>query len=571
MTFSSSSPGGPALLAAFDAVDERLNDAADAALFGLTGDELWKGIMQVRRVAARVDAVGLGLVAEAAGRDLANLAGAPGDTAGLLRSRVLFTPAEAKRRVQIARSLGRDDLAATRTALGHGLIDLDQAGILVDTVRAMGKARVDPDVMASAQDCLLGYARRFDPTGLARLARLLLACVLPDREKKSQRRAREGRRFTMRNRGDGTHALSGSLDDASAVLLAACLDPLAAPQPGVNGERDPRPAAMRHADALIELAGQYVRYGPRDHDGADHPADHTCPTAGGADCDHTCSAHPGNANRDTTTGQDGNPDSDGDDLGFPDPDSLYDPGFPHDQADHDHEHEDDDEDSDNDADPDGPGDTDGAGGSGGQGSHGGDTARHGHGHPGHRPGNPPARAASRTAPRPGGAQLLVTCNLRSLTGPDDGTFFGPETINHIPLTRATLERFTCEGTVRRIVLDPKSVPLDVGRRSRTVTPAIRAAVILRDRHCTFPYCDRPASWSDCHHAHHWTKGGETSLTNIVLACTSHHDKAHHGWDVRIGPHGRAEWRAPHHEDPTGTWHTNQLRQPRHPYDKPLKT
>ncbi|MGI8696060.1 MAG: DUF222 domain-containing protein, partial [Mycobacteriales bacterium] len=61
-----------------------------------------------------------------------------------------------------------------------------------------------------------------------------------------------------------------------------------------------------------------------------------------------------------------------------------------------------------------------------------------------------------------------------------------------------------------------SVPLDVGRAAYTVPPSLRRALILRDRGCSFPGCDRPAAWCEAHHVRHWVDGGETALPNLVL-------------------------------------------------------
>jgi hypothetical protein len=62
-----------------------------------------------------------------------------------------------------------------------------------------------------------------------------------------------------------------------------------------------------------------------------------------------------------------------------------------------------------------------------------------------------------------------------------------------------------------------SLPLDIGY-SDTIPASIRRAVILRDRHCAWPGCHRPAAWCDVHHIIHKEDGGKTSVTNCVLLC-----------------------------------------------------
>jgi len=65
-----------------------------------------------------------------------------------------------------------------------------------------------------------------------------------------------------------------------------------------------------------------------------------------------------------------------------------------------------------------------------------------------------------------------------------------------------------------------------------VAGSVRRAVDARDRHCRWPGCDRPSSWSTPHHLRHWTKGGSTNLTNLMLLCYRHHWMAHEGgWQL----------------------------------------
>jgi hypothetical protein len=92
---------------------------------------------------------------------------------------------------------------------------------------------------------------------------------------------------------------------------------------------------------------------------------------------------------------------------------------------------------------------------------------------------------------------------------------------------------SCDASVRRIVLGAASEPLDVGRATPVVRASIRRAVVIRDRGCTFPGCDRPPSWTDAHHVRHWADGGETRVSNLVLLCRPHHRLVHHDFGVRM--------------------------------------
>ena len=78
--------------------------------------------------------------------------------------------------------------------------------------------------------------------------------------------------------------------------------------------------------------------------------------------------------------------------------------------------------------------------------------------------------------------------------------------------------------------------LDVGRKTRTIPPALRRALLARDRQCRFPGCN--ARRCDAHHVQHWADGGATRLDNLVLLCRRHHRAVHEeGFRVRMGPSG----------------------------------
>ena len=91
----------------------------------------------------------------------------------------------------------------------------------------------------------------------------------------------------------------------------------------------------------------------------------------------------------------------------------------------------------------------------------------------------------------------------------------------------TARQLACDATVSRVITGAASQPLNVGRNTKVVPPALRRAVAVRDGGCAFPGCDRPSSWCDAHHVDHWADGGSTSLANLVLLCRRHHRLVHH--------------------------------------------
>jgi hypothetical protein len=95
------------------------------------------------------------------------------------------------------------------------------------------------------------------------------------------------------------------------------------------------------------------------------------------------------------------------------------------------------------------------------------------------------------------------------------------------LAAETARRLACDGSILALIENEKGQPLSIGRKSRTIPPALRRALRVRDRGCRFPGCTHTA-FIDGHHVKHWADGGETSLGNLVLLCRRHHRMVHEG-------------------------------------------
>jgi len=95
---------------------------------------------------------------------------------------------------------------------------------------------------------------------------------------------------------------------------------------------------------------------------------------------------------------------------------------------------------------------------------------------------------------------------------------------------------------------PPAEPLDLGRATRTISPAQRRALAIRDGGCRFPGCSAPPIWCDGHHVIHWLDGGRTDLANLVLLCRRHHRAVHEGgWTIHSDHHGRVTFLPPARE------------------------
>ncbi|MEU1207855.1 DUF222 domain-containing protein [Nocardia sp. NPDC005825] len=114
------------------------------------------------------------------------------------------------------------------------------------------------------------------------------------------------------------------------------------------------------------------------------------------------------------------------------------------------------------------------------------------------------------------------------------------------------------------VLDGDGMPIYLQRSRRTANRAQRLALLARDKGCTRPGCEQPASMCAAHHVNDWAKGGPTDINNLTLACDHCHalvNDSAEGWKTVVmgkdSPYrGRTGWIAPKSLDPTGTPRVN---------------
>src|ERR1700716_2643978 len=136
------------------------------------------------------------------------------------------------------------------------------------------------------------------------------------------------------------------------------------------------------------------------------------------------------------------------------------------------------------------------------------------------------------------AQIQVTTSLETLRGLPGAAAADLE-LSPLPISAKTVERLACDASITRIVLGSDSMVIDVGRARRTVSGPARKALNVRDKHCTWPGCERPASWCSGHHLQHWAHSGTNEPPNLTLLCGSHHWMVHEGnWQIVRGDDGR---------------------------------
>jgi hypothetical protein len=128
-------------------------------------------------------------------------------------------------------------------------------------------------------------------------------------------------------------------------------------------------------------------------------------------------------------------------------------------------------------------------------------------------------------------RVVVTTDLDTLRGQlgERG-----RTEDGLELAPAVVRRLACDADIVPAALGGSGVVLDVGRSHRLVTASIWTALMVRDRHCSFPGCRRPPIMCHAHHIDSWASGGATSLDNLVLLCGHHHRMIHQTpWQVRL--------------------------------------
>jgi hypothetical protein len=100
-------------------------------------------------------------------------------------------------------------------------------------------------------------------------------------------------------------------------------------------------------------------------------------------------------------------------------------------------------------------------------------------------------------------QVVVHVDAATLKDHADGRC----ELEHGPaLSVETVRRISCDSTLVRLDENEHGEVLDVGRKTRSIPPALRRALNSRDSGCRFPGCTFHR-FVDAHHVNHWADGG----------------------------------------------------------------
>jgi hypothetical protein len=131
-------------------------------------------------------------------------------------------------------------------------------------------------------------------------------------------------------------------------------------------------------------------------------------------------------------------------------------------------------------------------------------------------------------------EVAVTVDARTAVASNGET--GVSVLAGTRLGPRILEETLCHGVVEVVGIAENAVPLNLGRRSRTVPRKLRRYVLTRDGGCTVEGCTSRYRL-EVHHTPPWSYGGETNDEDLITLCWYHHHVAVHreGLDIlRIG-------------------------------------
>ncbi len=202
-------------------------------------------------------------------------------TAALLRQALVISAADARARVAAAgQILPRPVLTGGEAppilpelaqAVDGGCVGAEHVKIIVETM-----AKVPVKVPARARDLceqtLVDTAVDCDPNYLGHAAQRILDRVDPDGEWDDTTPASKMElHFGTRSTRTGLTPIRGQLDDYGVEVVKKAIDGLSAPRPEQDGVRDPRPAATRAAQALVEALARFLDTGTAPLNGGERP------------------------------------------------------------------------------------------------------------------------------------------------------------------------------------------------------------------------------------------------------------------------------------------------------------
>ena len=238
-------------------------DALRESVSSLRPQELLEAVCGIEVLTRKAHAAMLELVA---GLDAAKVAGEQGFgtpwrllsamldlSAGQARARMRDAEQLATRRTLTGEVLPAR-LPVTAAALASGAIGTGQLKVITQTMAALPSA-ISQDDRDWAEAALAEHAHNFDPRRLRVIAQRIIDQLDPDGPApvEPDEPCPAAGELHIRDRRDGGISLEGWLDALHGTAFRGLIEQLAQPRPLAEDIPDPRTAAQRNADALVEI------------------------------------------------------------------------------------------------------------------------------------------------------------------------------------------------------------------------------------------------------------------------------------------------------------------------------
>lgn len=265
--------------AALSSVEQALGTLISARLDRVDDDEIPDLAVAVEKVARLAAVAQCKLAGEVHQRELDTFHGYT-STSSYLRDLLHVTGSTGARRVKNAATLlSRTNLLGEALPAKYphlaapviaGTASLEHAAV---AVRRLGKLpdSVSLDDREQAERHLADLSRQWDPGALHAAAIRLGQVMDPDGVLADENEQQAKQEFTLVRHLHGMWRASGSFDTESANVLTAALDPLCKPAKQSDGSRDPRPAAQRRAEALVDSVRMGMDHTQRSKSGGQRP------------------------------------------------------------------------------------------------------------------------------------------------------------------------------------------------------------------------------------------------------------------------------------------------------------
>ena len=215
--------------------------------WSMTPEEQREALVLMARLQSRMEELELRVLASADRNDVGGASGAT-STAAWLATATHRTRAECSAAVRLAADLD-ERYDATRRALAHGEVTVEQAHVIAKAVDALVRDHDDlpPDIHERAESHLLRLACDFDAIALHRLGKRLYEVVCPEAADaaegdilaREEEHARRTASLTMHDNGDGTVDGRFRVPVLHAALLQKALEALTSPRRLGEGRIDP--------------------------------------------------------------------------------------------------------------------------------------------------------------------------------------------------------------------------------------------------------------------------------------------------------------------------------------------